>query len=139
MFYLSQVTYTASGNISPARFVAQVSGSDWSVYQANAAARPVGISQYSSVYAPGTDTDLGYAGVDGKILHVAQPGMDALLEIGGVVSAGDFLIPDSVGRGVQASLTSTSHQDIGAYALQSSSTTGAKIRVKVTQLPARQA
>lgn len=139
MHALSTVTYTASGNISPARFVAQVSGSDFRVFQATGTSKPIGISQYGTIYAPGTDADLGYAGVDGKQLLIKNPGEDALLTIGGVVSAGDFLVPDSSGRGVTASLTATGHQDIGAFALESSATTGAVIRVAVRQLPGRQA
>lgn len=140
MSALSVISYVASGNIDQAVFVGAVSGNDFKCYQiAATSGKPIGISQNASIYAPGTDADSGYAGVEGKTLRVFGPGEEALLKIGGVVSAGDFLVPDSTGRGVVASLTSTSHQDIGAYALESSSTTNAKIRVQVMRHPARQA
>ncbi len=135
---LSVITYQASGNINPARFVAQMPGSDFQVIQSTASTRPVGISHNGTQEAPGTDADAGFAATNGRLLRVYNTGEEGYLELGGVVSAGDFLVSDSVGRGVTASLTSTSNQTLGAFALQSGFI-GHKVRVQVRQLPARQA
>jgi len=127
MFDGNNPTYQASGNISPSRFVALVSGTDYTVTQCVAAGNPVGISH------KGTEAwDSVYAATDGRGVGVHGPGSTALLELGGVVSAGDYLAPDANGKGVAVSLTATAHDDYGAFALRNG-LSGELITVKVVK------
>jgi hypothetical protein len=111
---LESVSYTASGNIAPMRFVAMVSGTDYKVFQSTASDNPLGISQMAlQTY------DSSYAATDGHSIRVYGPGEVGLLELGGTVSAGDYVAPDANGKGVAASLTATARDDIGGFALRS--------------------
>lgn len=127
MYDGNNITYQASGNISPSRFVALVSGTDYTVTQSVAAGVPVGISM------KGTEAwDSVYAATDGRGIGVHGPGETALLELGGTVSAGDYLAPDSAGKGVAVSLTATAHDDYGAFAFRNG-LSGEFIPVKVVK------
>lgn len=138
MSQMAVETYVAGGNILPARFVTPVNGTEFTVVQAVATGILCGIANNGTYYAPGTPADNGYAGISPYLFRVYGPGEEALLEIGASVNAGDYLCSDSVGRGVTCVLTATTHQDIGAIALQTDANVGAKIRVRVVQIPARQ-
>jgi hypothetical protein len=128
---LESVSFVASGNAYPSRFMAGVVGTDYRVFQATATDAPIGISQMGTQEAPGTDADSGYAATTGKQLRVYGPGEVALLEIGGNVSAFDYLKPDANGKGVAASLNTTALQYVGARALRTA-VSGEKIPVIVT-------
>lgn len=122
--------FVSSGSIYPSRFVAGVSSEPFTVEQATASKRIVGISEKGTYYAPGTAADDGYAGVDGKPLRVHQQGEEALLKLGGTVNSFDLLTSDASGQGVSANPTSTAKQFIGAVALQDGAS-GEFIRVRV--------
>ncbi len=108
---LESVTYVASGNIAPSRFVAMDGGAAYRVNQAVAASAPVGISgTYNETF------DSSYHATDARPSRVFGVGEVALLELGGTVTAGDYLAPDSAGKGVR--VTSFSSDFLGARALQ---------------------
>lgn len=132
---LETVGFSASGNIYPCRFVGGVNGTDYKVLQATATIAPIGVSQRGTQEAPGTAADSGYAATDGKQLRVFGAGEAALLEIGsGGCNAFDWLAPDANGKGVAASLNSSSVQYIGAYSLRTASS-GDKVPVVVVTRP----
>jgi len=139
MSVASVVSYVVSGNVLPARFVQAVPNQEFTVYQADGTLPLVGIMNNGTYYAPGTPADNGYAGINGFTARVYGPPEEALLEIGAAVTAEQYLVSDASGRGIPGSLTSTSHQDFGAIALQTDANVGAKIRVQVVRLPGRQA
>lgn len=108
---LESVTYVASGNIAPSRFVAMNGGAAYRVNQAAAADSVVGIS------GQGKETfDSSYHATDGRPCRVFGIGEVALLELGGTVTAGDYLAPDADGKGVR--VTSFSSDALGARALR---------------------
>lgn len=107
------ISYTADGNISPSRFVSLSAGEDYRVDQADGTLPIVGVSEkWLETF------DATYHATAGKTCCTKVPGQKALLELGGVVSAGMFLQSDGNGKGVVASTTISSHVDVGAYALQ---------------------
>jgi hypothetical protein len=131
---LESVSFQASGNVSPSRFVSGVSGSDYRVFQATASTPVVGVSQIGTQEAPGTDADSGYAATTTKALRVYGMGEVALLELGGTVSAFDYVAPDASGKGTAASLNVSSIQYVGGQALRSG-ISGEKIPVVVGAKP----
>jgi hypothetical protein len=111
MSFVNNPSYTANGNISPSRFVGIVSGTEYKVEQCDASGIPIGVS------GAGTQTyDSSYHATAGHTARVHGLGEICLLELGGTVSAGDFLTPDASGKGVKGSLTVSTHQDYGAVA-----------------------
>lgn len=126
------ISYTAGGNISPCRFVAIESGTDYTAIQCDASKVPVGVCGKGKETYNGT-----YHATDGRPVLVHGLGQTALLELGGVVSAGMFLKSDADGKGVEASLTASSHQDIGARALMSGFS-GEFVEVRVELMSGRQ-
>ena len=123
----SAISYTASGNISPMRFVKLVTGSDYTVAQCGANDSIIGVSQ---IFTQSFDTV--YAATDGNVVGVSDPTQVPLLELGGLVSAGDYLNSDSSGKGVKGSTTLSSHQEFGAVALRNGRS-GEQIPVKVVK------
>ena len=124
----SAITYNASGNISPMRFVKLVAGTDYTVVQCSGA-------NDSVIGVSGTFTerfDSVYHATDGHACKVADPTQIPLLELGGIVSANDYLRSDSSGRGVAGSTTISSHQEFGAIALRNGRT-GEFIPVRVVK------
>jgi hypothetical protein len=134
----------AAGNISPARFVAvditnnPAGSGGFKVVQANAStlAQPVGVSQEGTDFFPSSDTahyaGSNYAAVAGEMCKVLGQGEEPLLELGGAVAPGDFLKPDTDGKGVAIDVAGgvTTPQFYGARALQAGAS-GEKIRVEV--------
>jgi hypothetical protein len=119
------ISYTADGNIAPSRFVSISAGEDYRVDQADGTLPIVGISQkWLETF------DATYHATAGKTCCTFGLGQTGLLQLGGVVSAGDYLKADSNGKGVQASLTATGHQEVGAFALMSG-LSDEKIEVRV--------
>lgn len=119
------VSYTANGNISPSRFVSITAGADFKVDQCIASGVPVGISGQNT-----EQFDSVYHATAGHTCRVFGLGEIGWLQLGGTVSAGDFLGPDSTGQGVTVSLTATAHDDLGARALMSGYS-GEQIRAQV--------
>lgn len=107
-------SYKASSNISPMRFVELVPGTDYTARQCTASGIPIGVSGLATETFDGV-----YAATDGRTVRVHGLGETALLELGGTVSAGDFLTPDASGKGVAGSLTVSTHQDYGFVTSQS--------------------
>ena len=107
-----ELSFRASGNIAPSRFVT-MSGSS-TVAQSNAAsASLIGIS--------GRDLrkfDSTYHAIDGDTCRVHGEGSTALLEFGGTVSAGALITADSNGKGVAWTTASTPTKFVGAIALK---------------------
>lgn len=129
---LSGLSFRAGGNVPPSRFVKMSAGNDYTVLVADATSVPVGISEkWLESY------NATYHATSGRPCAVFGLGQTGLLTLGGTVSAGDFLIPDSTGKGVAASLTISSHQDIGARALMSGFS-GESIEVRVEFMSGRQ-
>lgn len=119
------VSYTSGGNISPSRFVSMSAGNPYTAVQCDGSLEPVGISQkWLELY------NATYHATSGRPVSVLGVGATALLELGGTVSAGDFIKSDSSGKGVKASLTLSSHQSVGARALDNGFS-GEKIEVRV--------
>lgn len=115
-------SYTATGDVNPSRFVALVK--PYTVRQALAADEVIGISgTFTRRFDDTTHAD------DGESVRVFGPGEEALLELGsGGATAGDYLSPDSSGKGVI--VTNGAADGVGAVALTDGSA-GEFIPVKV--------
>lgn len=112
---LESVTYVASGNVAPMRFVGLVSGSDYKVFQATGST--IALAGISGMDVQSFDAT-NHA-TDGKTCRVYGVGEVALLELGGTVSAGNYLTSDSNGKGVAVSTTATARGEVGGFALRS--------------------
>ncbi len=123
----SAISYTASGNISPMRFVSEVAGVDYTVAQSGANSTIIGVS---GVYTQSFDTV--YHATNGNVCQVSDPTQVPLLELGGLVSANDYLLSDASGKGIKGSTTISSHQEFGAVALRNGRS-GEFIPVKVVK------
>ena len=120
--------FIATGNIAPSRFVRPNVSLDHAVQQAAAAELPIGISQECMQYA---QFDLGIsntnAATSGQPINVYTEGEECLLELGGTVTAGVRLKPDSDGKGVLGTLGTDA---VGATSLEAG-VSGDLIRVQV--------
>ncbi len=105
-------SWIAGGNIAPSRFVKPSTTAPHTVLQCTTTDKPVGISMKGTHNVPGTiggvAIDDGYAAVAGMSIGVfdqadSEKGQFIDLELGGTVTAGDFLKPDTDGKGVVAS------------------------------------
>ncbi len=123
--------YVAGGTILPCRFLVASTSADFTALQASTAGAVVfGISQEGSKIPPidgWTDSISGNACVVGDPVPYWGEHDEALLELGGTVTAGALLSTDANGKGV---VSSTSGHAIGARALQAGSS-GEKIRVAI--------
>lgn len=104
-------SWIAGGNIAPSRFVKASTTANQTALQAGSGDVPVGISQKGTHNLPGTiggvTIDDGYAAIAGMSVGVfdasdTAKGQFIDLELGGTVTAGDFLKPDTNGKGVTA-------------------------------------
>lgn len=94
----------ANGNIAPSRFVTPVSGTDGRVTQSGSGETPIGISQPGTRNTPYSSLDDGYCAIAGENVGVFGQGDNKVpLELGGTVTNGQFIKPDSSGKGVVAS------------------------------------
>lgn len=127
--------FVANGNITPSRFVTP-SSLDRTVVQSGSGDKPIGISGKWTHNVPGTiggvAVDDGYCAISGMSLTVfdqadSEHGQDIWLECGATVSYGDYLKPDSSGRGITAGSDGDFY---GARAL-SAGTVGQLIKVQV--------
>jgi len=127
------LSFRASGNISPSRFVT-VSG-EQTVAQAGDNQEILGVAQEGSNKAPLQDyVSTVYAAETGQQLEVYGPGELCLVEAGGNITAGNLLKSDSQGRAAPVATTGTTIQNYGAVALQSATAAGQKILCLVLPL-----
>lgn len=124
--------WIAGGNINPSRFVKvdTTSSEPYQVLQSSTNEQIVGVSQEGTRQAPGLPGSTTYAGEDTYTLHVFGPGEVALIELGGSVTQGDYLVSDVNGKATTASLTGGSIRRIGGIALENGSS-GEKIRMLI--------
>lgn len=119
----------AGGDIRPFRFVSWDTAEDHQVLESNSGdTKLAGICGGATDMAPLDDlvsTNLHAA--DGEHVRLYSQGDVTLLQLGGSVTAGDYLKPDNDGQGVTATLAT---DPIGAQALQSGSS-GDRIEVEV--------
>jgi hypothetical protein len=119
----------AGGDIRPFRFVTWDTAEDHQVLESNSGdTKLAGICGGSTRRAEISDvvvTTLHAA--DGEHVRLYSQGDITLLELGGTITAGDYLKPDADGKGVVATLAT---DPIGAQALQSG-TSGGRIEVEV--------
>lgn len=103
----------AGGNITPSRFVKL--GTDQTVTLAGAGEECWGISQPATRYPALAAIDDGFAAVAGENVNIYGPGDDqAPLELGGTVTAGQYIKASTNGVGVAAT---ADHDVVGAVAV----------------------
>ncbi len=127
-------SYSAGGNIKPARFV-KYDSVEGRVVQATDGSgshgdRACGISQAGSHLLPWSSLDDGYAAVSGLELNVFEEDDECYLVVGAAVGYGDKLKADSDGRGITAAVTA---DNVGAEALQVATAANQVIKVKITR------
>lgn len=117
---ISLPIFHAGGTIRRARFVKGDTSNDYTVLEADANERTMGIATDSGRAAaiPSVDADPPEAAQDGEPVELAFPGELALLEVGsGGCTAFDRLKSDGDGKGVAIASSGTTIQQIGAVAL----------------------
>jgi len=119
-----------NGNVSPSRLVkldtTQVGGY---VIQCVGSDRPIGVAQEGTRQAPLSGLDDGYVGIAGVNEIVVYTTNDVCwIEIGGAVTTGDYLKPNSSGQGVTSS---SSGDQYGAIALESGTAAGQYVKCRV--------
>jgi hypothetical protein len=116
--------------IIPMRFVYLDPSNAFTVLQAaSATAHPIaGIAQPGTRTLPWVETDTNCAGLPSENIMVFDDEKDVncMIESGGVISPGDWLTSDSVGRGITT--TSTGNQ-VGAQAKSGATAAGQFIPV----------
>jgi hypothetical protein len=124
--------FLANGNILPSRFVVADTTGDFLVVQATDATHGIlGVSQDGTDQPPGVTGSGSNAAQTGESLQVFCDGDEALITAGGTITEGDYLVSDTSGRAVTATLTSTGIQYIGGRALQAATGAGQLIRMFV--------
>ena len=117
----------ANGDIRPCRFVKMdtTSAKDHMALEADTNEKVVGISDDGTNYAPLTGLP-GGATITALAAeadqHFKAHGMGThgcLLELGGTVTAGDYIKSDADGKGTTIATTGTTLQRYGAFALES--------------------
>jgi hypothetical protein len=122
---------TAAGNINTSRFLTRTTSADAEYTQATGTSVPLaGISSQSPRNNPYIDDGNAYAAIAGENIRVYEmtSDMEAPLQLGGTVAAGDLLTSDGSGQGV----TATTGQQYGAQALMKG-VSGQTITVKPIQ------
>jgi hypothetical protein len=107
-------SFVANGDIRPCRFVKYDTSGTGLVLECDANEIPVGISGPGTRFAAWDELDDGNHAVDGENCVVKQDGEKrVMLELGGTVNEGSWLISDADGKGT----ASTTDQDkVGARA-----------------------
>lgn len=129
------ITYNATGNINPSRFVkidtTQPQGGTGCVIQCTGSDIPVGVSNQGVHNPPLAGLDDGYAAIAGLSIRVYGAGEICWLQTGTTAfNAGVYLKPDSTGRGTPITSTADVY---GATALENSSGDGVSlVRCMVT-------
>lgn len=120
-------TYRAGGDVGPCRFVTQSTSNPDEVTESNSGEQPVGISGKDTRTPPYPGLDDGLHAVSPESVLVYTAGDEALLDLGGTVTQGDYVKPDNSGKGVTSS---TDKDKVCAKALESG-VDGERIRVSV--------
>lgn len=124
MIPLTQINYTANGNVSPCRFITPVTGSDTggqlAIQAADATQLIIGVSYEATRYPPNSASDDGYVAIAGEMLMYHCAGMVCNLKLGGTVQPNDVLTAnsDGTGTGIKLDYTSDSVQCAAALAIQ---------------------
>jgi len=116
----------ASGDINPARFV-NISGERTIDESAAGTSLYVGISTEASKDTPGISGASTLAAANGDQVAVYGPGRVCRLTAGEAITAGDLLMADAQGRGVDATVGNY----VGAIALEAATAAGQLIEVLV--------
>ncbi len=127
----NNVGYVAGADIYPCRFIKFKSGSPFTVIQATANSRICGVSQEATTLVPidgMTDSTSVFAARTGMNVPYYDEHQECLIEVGGAITAGAFVISDANGKAVAASEGNTT---IGGVALESATEAGQKIRIRV--------
>lgn len=131
MSYLGNLSYFASGNVNVSTFVSLVSGSPYFVTTSIGTNPIIGVSQMGPQNAPGTAAGTPpYAGTQGKQMQVYGNGELALVVAGGTISAGDYLVANSLGQALTQSLSATGQAFVGGQALENA-VSGVSIPISV--------
>jgi hypothetical protein len=123
------ISYTAGGDISPARFCKALLNSPFVAVQADDGDEIyVGISQPGTRDAPGTPADDGLAASSGDqvVIYGDADEDEPMLLSGAAVTAGQLLMSDSTGRGIPV----TTGKYYGAQALTAATAANILIRVR---------
>jgi hypothetical protein len=120
-------SYRALGDIGTCRFVTQSASYDDAITESNSGDQPIGVSGKDTRTPPYSGLDDGLHAVSGEAALVYTAGDEALLDLGGTVTAGDYVKPDNSGKGVTAS---TDKDKVCVKALESG-VDGERIRVIV--------
>lgn len=133
--------FLADGDINPSRFVGPSLSNPNRVVQCDPfgdggkSAAPIGVSQQGTKAAPIPSAST-LAAAQGDPIKVYGDGEQCLLEYGGTVTQGDYLVPDTDGKAVTMQ-TSGEVQSYGAIALESgSSGDKRRVLVKIGKSPA---
>jgi hypothetical protein len=125
-------TMIARGTIRPQRFVKVDTASNRGVLECGANERIFAVSQEGTNYAPLDDVILtSNAAVNGQELRLYSDGDVCGVEAGGVITSGDYLRSDAVGRAVVALAIGVVVQHIGGQALEAATAAGQIIMMKV--------
>lgn len=124
----NEISLKATGTVAPCTFVTLDKNFDEQYVQSVGGDWPFGVMQEAQRGTPGlAGSDATIAAQSGDTgPRIVQWGNDCLLTLGGTVSPGNAIMPDSQGRGISCPVG----QYYGAIALQAG-TTGVKIRVVV--------
>lgn len=126
---MGSYTKVANGNIKPSRFVTLDATADFKVLQAGVGSTPYGVCRPETRRQALAGWDDGFAAIAGEQLNIYGPGDPGILLVAGAAfSAGDYLKPDSDGRGVVAA---TDKDKYGARALASATAAGQLIPVEI--------
>lgn len=106
----------AGGNINPASFVKLSTTADGVVLQSGDGEVVYGIAQPGTRRTPYSSLDDGYAAIAGEDVQVFGVGEECYLRLGGTVTRGDRIDPDSSGYGTTVTADQANY---GAIALQS--------------------
>lgn len=141
MNFLNNRSFEATEDVYVSRIVSLAG--DFKVEQADAAdTKLIGISQEGQKGPPGlSGSTADLAAAAGDTLRVYGPGEECMLTLGDTVSYGDYVGPDTDGKGVAISLAAETLQHYIAVALEAG-IAGDKIRVVVNKgafLPAEAA
>lgn len=128
--------WRASSNILPSTFTSPDTAQTGGYYskQSDGTLPILGVSQEGVYNAPGTDADTGYAAVSGQPIAMYENDNydEPLVQIGATVSAGQYLVSDSLGRAVPLANQATGAKYfIGGMARQSSATVSSLVRMMV--------
>ncbi len=122
-------SYVAGGDINPFRFVKVTD--EFTVSQAGANDRVVGVAQEGTHLPPGVRGSDGLAASAGESVTVHGPGETPLIEVGAPVNAGDILKSDANGRAIPVTFAENAVTYYGARALENGAALGVRIRCQV--------